>query len=221
MKTKVSSRLREPTIIERTWFNEALALYGSDFFSDPAYYPDEFDFLKGGVVAYPPLPERLSHGKARMIEKYGKPHRNLWVNRVDIFLISLEGKDWEKCFSINLAGIDRASHLRAQAMVGENLPEGATADGQTYWKLAYEITVDLILSHVAIAGFISPFRHHLATGNLEPCEPLAPQMFTLDKLQERGQKFTPRDREWMQAQSRLQEHDRVVGIHLDGFGFIH
>lgn len=216
MPLKPASRLNEPTAKDCLWFNE-LTKKASDFFTEPSFYSDQFTFQDGKAI-YPPDPERITHQKAKLIRKHGRPHPSIWINRVDLFAIHLEGDGWERLYTANLAGIDRAGHLTAQEMTRERTPEGATVEGQTYWELAAVLASDLLTQHDADIALVSPFLHHLGTGDLTPLNPLGSgePLFTREK---KKPPLGYHERQFMHRQSRLQEHDRLL-VSLDKYGFI-
>ena len=210
-----------PTTSDRIWFNSVISA-APDFFAEPTMHSEWYKLRKGKAI-YPVDPERLTHQKATLIRKYGKPHKSIWINRVDLFLITLEG-DWgERMFTCNLAGINRRSHLAAQKLTKERTPDGATVEGQTYWELVGVLVADLVITLDADIAFCSPLLHQLATGELEPLTPLTADdpLFTRENVYQKTTKaMGDGDRRWMHKQSRLKEHESIVDLHLDKYGFI-
>lgn len=222
MPTKLPARLNEPLQADRIWFNQAMQ-FDKGFFSEPAYNPDYFTFEKSRII-YPVEPERLTWQRAKLIRNQGNPHPSLWISRIDLFLITLEGDGWEKIYSANLAGMERQAYLRALDAMKNMTPEGATPDGQTYWRLIEELTADLLISTDADRAFVSPLLHHLQTGELSPLDPLEDSREQGKALFEKGftsRKFgmTEGDRQFMREQSRLQEHNGI-DLYLNWHGFV-
>jgi hypothetical protein len=218
MKSKAPTRLNPPTMADRLWFNGSI-LKSPDCFQEPTLY-SEYYKLKGGKAIYPIEPERISHQKAELIRKYGKPHHSIWLNRIDLFVLSIEGDDWERVFTCNLAGIDRAAHLRAQAITSERMPKDATVDGQVYWELVSVLASDTLHCTGGEVVFVSPLLHHLATGELEPLTPLRDGEPIFDRHNAPGLFMKEGDRRWMREQARFQEHNTLKNLHLDRYGFI-
>ena len=211
------TRLAEPLQGDRLWFNKKISDHGKDLFSDPHYHPDLFDF-RGSKIIYPAYPERLSHAGCKLIKKQGNPHPDIWINRVDLFFISIELPDGEeRCYSMNLAALSRARQLKMEELVAQDLPEGATVQGQTYWRCTRELVLDLIAEQGAVQAFVSPFLHHLATGTLEPNDPLVPDQFTPDKV-----KFVQSScqRKIMRDEVLFTEHQSLAKLRLNGYGVI-
>lgn len=219
-------RLREPNAKEKRWFNEARNVHGPDFFELPGYHADHYEFLNGRAI-YPPDGASLNHQRVKLIQKHGNPHDLVWVRRIDLFFISAEIGDTERCFTINLANVDRRMHILAESMVAKKLPEGATTEGQAHWLMAYEIACDLLYTLDADMIWVSQFLQNIATNELDLEEPVKANdpIFTRENLLEgiREKKwfpFTPSERKFYQEQTLLTEHPDFPSIFLNNYGFL-
>lgn len=221
---KKLNRLPEPVQIDRQWYQLATESR-SGIFTEPSFYSEEFDFSRGKII-YPTDGASLSHQRAKLIKKNGKPHKSLWVRRLDLFLLTTEGKT-ERNFVINLAGLDRSAIITAQSIVAEDLPDGATIEGQTCWQQVYEIACDLLYTEDADTVFVSQFLEHLATGELEICAPIegSEPLFTKERLQlsirtRKWKPLTTAQRQFFRQAAMLEEVEDLRTLHLTQYGFI-